>query len=123
MDSSMTLLSIVSGVSALVSLLVQVGLVVLVATVVRRHRPDAYGPLLVWSGLSVAFHLVGMVLTPVLMFVAGRGGTQAIVAVQTLTAGVGLVFHVTLAAILAHGLVKLAEPPRPPHVEGAPPYR
>lgn|GEM_PF-3394720 len=119
----MTLLSVVAAASALVSLLVQVGLVVLVATVVRRHRPDAYGTLLVWSGLAVAFHLVGMVLTPVLMFVAGRGGTQAIVAVQALTTGVGLVFQVTLAAILARGLVKLAEPPRAPQFEGAPPYR
>ncbi len=119
----MTLLSVVAGLSALVSLVVQIGLVVLVATVVRRHRPDAYGTLLVWAGLAVAFHLVGMVLTPVLMFLAGRSGPQGLVAGQALATGVGLVSHVTLAAILARGLVKLAEPPRALQLDGAPPYR
>lgn len=124
MDSSLSLLSLATGVSALVSLLVQLGLVALVATVVRRHRPDAYGTLLLWSGLAVAFQLVGMVLTPLLMFVASRsGGPHAFAATQALTTGVGLVFKVTLAAVLARGLVKLAEPPPALRMDGAPPYR
>ncbi|MBK8261901.1 MAG: hypothetical protein IPK80_11270 [Nannocystis sp.] len=49
----MVLSSIVPLLAAAVRLACGAGIVIVVATVVRRHRPDAWQPLLVWAILSL----------------------------------------------------------------------
>jgi hypothetical protein len=124
MDSSSHLLLQASyGLSVLASLGCQIVLLVVVATVVRRHRPDAHGPLLGWAIAALASAIV----LPALGFgataVAGRAGIEALVQAQTATILLNTVAHVALVALLVRGLVKIAQPPKPVQPDAEGPYR
>jgi hypothetical protein len=124
MDSSSHLLLQAShGLSLLASLGCQIVLLVVVATVVRRHRPDAHGALLGWAIAA----LVSAIVLPAVGFaavaIAGRAGIEAILQAQTATILLNTLAHVALVALLVRGLVKIAQPPKPVQPGAAGPYR
>jgi hypothetical protein len=120
-----TTASIVFGTSWLVAFAVQIMFVVLVSTVVRRHRPDAWKPLLVWAVASLAWGTVARILGTVMPVLAARSedGVLSIWRSQAINGAVGIVATVVLTILLVRGLVALAQPPKKDVVEGAPPYR
>lgn len=120
----MGLMATTTGLSFLVQLGVQIALIVLVATVVRRHRPDAYKTLLGWAVASLTASTLGRIagaIAPVLF--AREGGVEAIYKQQVVFGLVWIPVTIGLFVWLARGLVKLAQPPVTPKVEGSPPYR
>jgi hypothetical protein len=124
-----TTASIVYGTSWLVAFAIQIMLVALVSTVVRRHRPDAWKPLLVWSVASLAWGTVARILGTVVPLLAARnvgGSEDAVLSIwrwQAINGAVGIAATIVLTILLVRGLVALAQPPKKDVVEGAPPYR
>lgn len=126
MDSSRswsTVLGLVYGANQLLWIGAQIAILVVVATVVRRHRPDAYRPLLVWSVVGLVFGVVGWMSTMLIRFVAARDGVDALMMAQVGIGVLGAVEHVVLVILLLRGLVALAQPAKVPVVQGLPPYR
>ncbi len=119
-----SLMATTSGLSFLVQLGLQVALIVLVATVVRRHRPDAYKTLLGWAIASLVVTTLARVAGSVApVFLVRDGGVEAFYQEQVVFTLVWIPITIGLFVWLARGLVKLAQPPAPPKVEGSPPYR
>jgi hypothetical protein len=118
-----TALPLIYGASSLISTGCNVALLVVVLTVVRRHRPDAYRPLLLWAALSLGLGIVGWLGALFVTVVAARRSVESMFLGQAINAGVGIAMHVALVLLLIRGLVALAQPPKQPRVEGLPPYR
>lgn len=119
-----SLLSLTFGFSWLVSLACEITLIVVVATVVRRHRPDAYGGLLGWAVASLVWSLVHQGLVTVApMLLARDRGTEGLLSVHAGITVLGAIVHVVLFAVLLRALVKLAQPPRQAQVDPVGPYR
>jgi cell division protein FtsW (lipid II flippase) len=117
-------LSIVYGLSSLVTLATQIALVIVVAQVVRRNRPDAYKPLLTWAIASLAVWALSMLLSASGTVIAARqGGVNGLFTVQITSALLGIPLHLVVVILLIRGLVRLAQPPKPPTVETNIPYR
>jgi hypothetical protein len=121
--STRELLSLIYGASWLIAVACEIALLVVVLTVVRRHRPDAYRPLLLWAATSLGLGLVGRVAGFVTTRFMATGGIDAIIRIQAINALVGIAIHVALVALLIRGLVAIAQPRKVPAVEGMPPYR
>lgn len=122
-SSLSVVMSLVYGFSTLVSVVGQIVLVVTVAGVVKRNRPDAFGALLAWAagslGATIFFAIAGTV-GPV---VAGRSSVDAMFTFQIVMAALHVPVNIALIATLALGLARLARPPAEPVVRGEPPYR
>jgi hypothetical protein len=116
-------LSFVYGANQLLWVAAQVTLLVVIATVVRRHRPDAYRPLLAWSIVGLVFGVVGWIAAFAMRVVMARDGIDAVLKTQAATGLLGAVEHVILVVLLIRGLVALAQPPKTPVTPGQPPYR
>jgi hypothetical protein len=116
-------LSLVYGGNQLLWVAAQIALLVVIATVVRRHRPDAYRPLLAWSIVGLVFGVVGWVGGFAVRVVMARDGIDAMLKAQVATGLVGAVEHVILVVLLIRGLVALAQPPKVPITPAQPPYR
>lgn len=69
-----TLFRLTMGGSWVISMACQIAIIVVVATVVRRHRPDAWKPLLWWSLTAAATSLLMPVVSFVSTQLAMRGG-------------------------------------------------
>ncbi len=112
-----------SGGSLLLGVACDIAIIVAVSTIVRRHRPDAYRGLQLWSILS----LIGMVVLALARIVAPRftvpDGIDAFVRTSVVLTIVGTLVHVALVVLLIRGLTALAQPPKPVVVEGTAPYR
>lgn len=122
--STVTLLGIVSTISSLIHLACEIGLIAVIATVVRRNRPDASGPLLLWAGLALGSHIVfqgGSAVASVLM--AKTSGVDSILTLRIVEGALSTLFYVVLVLLLARGLIRLAQPPKIENTEGLPPYR
>lgn len=120
MTSSTQLLAVLTGLATLLHLGLSITLFLVVVTVVRRHRPDAWGLLAAAFGLQTAnsvFHFVA----PMALRLFTHGGVDALLAFQAILTGVGAVESVAYCGLLAAGLVRLAQPPRGGAV-AAPPY-
>lgn len=114
----------VYGLSSFVSIACEVAVLVVVATVVKRHRPDAYRGLLFWAIGSVSFYAalnIARALVP--LFTRSGGGIESYLLASSLLTVVGMAGHIALVVVFIRGLVALAQPPRPVNVEGTPPYR
>lgn len=124
MSSSSSLYALFSSGLSLVNVACQIGLLVVVAGAVRRHRPDAYKGLLVWAIAALALSVVMPALHSLVNVVVGRSsGIDAILLGQAAVASFGAVGHIALVIILARGLVRLAEPPKPVVVDSGAAYR
>ena len=87
---------------------------VIVATVVRRQRPDAYRPLLWWSIGSL-----GLLVT----FLVRESGTEGYMKAISIWGIVMSLAHLGLVLVLVRGLVAIAQPPKAVVVESDAPYR
>ena len=100
-----------SGLSTLVGLAIQIALLVVTLTVVRRHKPQAVTPLATSFGLGIATTVASAVAYPLLAAVMSRsGGFDNYMLMQSaLSVGFALV-HMVSGVLLVLGLVKLATP-------------
>ena len=122
--SAQALMTTVQTLTTVLYVLADVGAAVLVATVVRRHRPDAYGSLLVWAIYAVVLAIVTPLAYALGFAVVGRtGGIERIIHFQALMNVLSTVLHLAVFALLLRGLVKLAQPPKPVTTEPVGPYR
>lgn len=123
MDSASSFASIGSSVSTLTAVACDVGIIWIVATVVKRHRPDAYRPLLAWAIASLMTLIVFFFAYPAAAALRVDSGAEGYVfAIGVLgfaRAGVSIV----LVLLLIRGLVALAQPPKPVVVSSDAPYR
>jgi hypothetical protein len=113
------------GGSSFVSFVCDVAILVAIATIVRRHRPDAYQGLQVWAIGSLAVFVV-MNVARIAMPVLARtsaGSMESYFRMNALLTIVGTGLHVVLVVLFIRGLTALAQPPKPVAVVGAPPYR
>ena len=109
----MTVLSVVFMVGWLVAVAGQVALLVVIATTVRRRRPDAAGLLLAWSIGGLALTLLRGTLGPLTTFLAGRFGADAVYIASAVEGFVGTILGAGLTGLLCFALVRLAAPPNP----------
>jgi hypothetical protein len=108
--------------SWVVSIACQIAIVVAIATLVRRQRPDAWKPILAWA-IAVGAMWLWPPLAAVLFRDEAEGGVSGIYRMQVLQSLVSIPLHVATVALLIHGLVTLARPPRPAALPSEPPYR
>ncbi len=106
--------------SGMVTLLLEMVLLVAIVTVVRKHRPDAWGVLASGAALHVAGIVLGYVGTTAAGLVVSRGGGGMESYVRVMPAiqvGVTLVTGVGRALVIA-GILRLArtEPVFPGYV-------
>jgi hypothetical protein len=110
--------------SSFVSFACEIAILVAIATIVRRHRPDAYRGLQTWAILSLAVFVVFTMARSLLPSLASStGGIETFFKVNSLITIGQMGTHVVLVILFIRGLVALAQPPKPVVVEGTPPYR
>ena len=116
----------IHGTSSLVAFTCDVAVLVAIATIVRRHRPDAYQGLQAWAIASLGaflFTTVAWIALPFFARTGDGGGMEAYFRMSGLLTILGTVIHVVLVILLIRGLTALAQPPKPIAIEGTPPYR
>lgn len=113
----------VFGASTLVSFICEVAILVVVATIVKRHRPDAYRGLMAWAIGSLGVFVFLGIARAVVPFVSRGGDMEGYFRATSLLSIMGIVLHVVLVVIFIRGLVAIAQPPKPIAIEGTPPYR
>ncbi len=111
-----TLHSVGLGVSWLVNVLLRIAVLAVVVAVVRRHRPEASAPLVVWSVMELVWSVFGQALFYAASWFAGRGGVESLVTAQLGATAVSTVIHIAMTVLLVYALVRLAKAPavRPP---------
>jgi hypothetical protein len=123
-SSSRVLQGMVHGLATLIAIGCSAALIAVIASVVRRERPDAFKPLLLWSILSLAAQVFFWLLNAVGPALVSRGeGIEAITTFFTVTAALHIPVSVGVTALLGVGLVRLAKPAPPVVVPHEPPYR
>jgi hypothetical protein len=121
-----TLNTWIHGGSSLVAFACDVAVLVAIATIVRRHRPDAYQGLQAWAIGTLGaflFTTVAWMVLPFLSRPSDGDGLEGYFCMSGLLTILGTVLHVVLVILLIRGLTALAQPPKPIAIEGAPPYR
>ena len=109
MGDSVALLNIAQALEVITTIACDVGAILIVTGPVRRHRPDAFKPLLWWAILS----LVLAIFSPVLSwgaFVTARG-SESVLFTQAIITLVNIPVHVALVLLVLRGLVRIAQPP------------
>jgi len=101
-----------------VGLLCQVAIIAVIASVVRRHRPDAWGALLAWAMVGSGSWLLRPVLD-VFVFRFVSPHEKALFVGQL----IAIPLHVLAVALLLRGLVRVAQPPPKVDLGPQPPYR
>ena len=97
-------------------LLIAIGYViasVVIATAVRRRRPDAWRGLLAWAIAGCAVTLVDLFVGYVVSHTRGDEAVGNVIRTMTVYFVVFGLAHVGLLAFLARGLVRLAQPAEP----------
>lgn len=115
----------IHGGSSLIAFACDVAVLVAIATIVRRNRPDAYQGLQLWAIASLGAFLFTTVAWLALPILArpSDGGLESYFRMSGLLTILGTVLHVVLVVLLIRGLAALAQPPKPIAIEGTPPYR
>jgi len=115
MDYNVTMY--LTAVSTLIHLGTTVAFLVVILTVIRRHRPDAYGGLLAWIIFSFASFIVTTVARAVLYPIVGvQAGTIAGTSLSAVCA-------VIEAILFVRGIVAIAVPRKPEELPATPLYR
>jgi hypothetical protein len=123
-SSGSLLLSIASGLGAIVAVGFGIAFLVLTLTTVRMHRPDASGMLTT----AAALYLADVTLVRALYWVgpmlilrsSGMEDYQAFLGAVNM---LGTMFHVAWMTTLLLGLVRIARPPPQPSLPYQPPFR
>ncbi len=114
----------IHGGSTLIALACDVAVLVAIATIVRRNRPDAYQRLQVWAIATLAVFVLTTIGWLVVPYVARTDGSmEGYFRATALLSILGTVLHVALVILFIRGITALAQPPKPIVVEGIPPYR
>ena len=107
---SMALVWASNGLAVLVGIALQIALLAVVLTAVRRRRPDA----LPWLLAAAIMGLVAAMLGPALgwggSFLAGELGIGAMLAAQSALGIAGTIFNAVNFLLLLRGIVALARP-------------
>lgn len=121
MDSGThAVLMVSSGFSWMVGAGLWIGLLVLVLTAVRRHRPDALRLMLWASALGLLQALVGPGLGVLLSLVGSVGlDGEAMVLGHAVLGFAGTLLHAAVFVLLLMGIARLARPARPPLPPGS----
>ena len=114
---------LVLGGAWLVGIVCQIVLIVVVATVVRRHRPDAWHGLLAWAIASGAAFVLSPLLHSASAFFARSDGVSGFLRASALTQGIMIPVHLVVFVLLVRGLVRIAQPAPKVDLGPAPPYR
>lgn len=117
------LLQWVYGASTFVSFACEIAILVVVATIVRRHRPDAYRGLLTWAIGSLGVFVFLALARTIIPFFTRGGDMEGYFRASSLLSMLGIGLHVVLVILFIRGLVAIAQPPKPITIEGTPPYR
>jgi hypothetical protein len=110
MDHGTTWSMLAAGVSTVVSLAIQIALLVVSLTVVRRHKPQAVTPLAASFGLGLVSSLASAVAYPLLAALMTSGGIDKYMLMQSAVSVGFTLVHVVTGVLLILGLVKLATP-------------
>lgn len=109
-EGSMALTMVSAGFAAFVAIALQIALLAVVLTVVRRHRRDA----MPWLLAAAVAGLVDMVLGPVVgwggAFLGGELGISGMLLAQSLLGIVGTIVNAVIFLLLLRGIVALARP-------------
>ena len=119
---SRTLSMVAQGGNSLVTFVCEIAVLVAIATVVRRHRPDAYRALLSWAIASLASYIVAWVARAIVPYAANHE-IDNLLRMGALLTAFNAALHIVLVILLIRGLVAIAQPPKVIPTEGLPPYR
>jgi hypothetical protein len=119
MEHGTTWIMLASGLSTIAGVALEIALLVVTLTVVRRNKPRAVAPLAASFGIGLASTVLSVLVYPLIGVVASRsGGMESYMLVQSaVTVGFTLV-RVVGGVLLVLGLVNLAAPDTP---VGSPP--
>lgn len=109
-EGSMGLIWVSSGLSWLVGVGLQIALLAVVLTAVRRHRRDAASWLLAAAVMGLVVSIVGPAAGWAGSFLGGELGIGAMLLVQALLGIVGTIVHAVIFLLLLRGIVGLARP-------------
>jgi hypothetical protein len=104
-----------SAASSLVSFACEVAIIVVIATVVRRYRPDAWKPILVWSIAAEAVSRLKPFIVGVVQGLQVQGGDNLHASISrglVLNQLLGIPLTIALTGLLIHALLVLARPPK-----------
>jgi hypothetical protein len=111
MERGTTWMMLASGVSTLAGLALQIALLVVTLTVVRRNKPGAVAPLAASFAIGIASTVLGVLVYPLIGVVTSRsGGMESYMLVQSATTVGFALVHVVSGVLLVLGLLKLAAP-------------
>ena len=123
MESASFALTLGQGFSLLLSVLARIAICVVVTTVVRRHRPDAYAALMTWAILELASAVLLPTFGVLTTILGTASGVENVLKRQAFSIAFGAVVHLALHALLVRGRVKIAPPAPPVEVPAVGPYR
>jgi hypothetical protein len=109
-NGSMWLVWASNGLSWIVNVGLQVALLVVVLTAVRRHRRDAMGWMLAAAGTGLATSIVGPVTGWAGTLLGSRVGVDTMLLVQAGLGLFGTILHALVFLFLLRGIVGLARP-------------
>ncbi len=114
MESNYSVLALVYGAGMVGHLLCRAAVIVVIVTVVRRHRPDASSAILLWAIAVVATSILLWVLNAAgpLIATGNAGSSYGLIQWQEINALLNVIAEVGLTMLLARGLIALAVPPK-----------
>jgi hypothetical protein len=112
MTRETTLMMAAYGLSTLVGIVVQIALLVVTLTVVRRNRPNAVAPLAASFGIGLAGTAGAVVVYPLLSLASVNMGSgfDRFALLQAATTVAFSLLHAVAGVLLVVGLVRLATP-------------
>lgn len=119
------LISWIYGGSSFVTFVCDVAILVTITSIVRRHRPDAYGGLLIWAigSLGLFVLMTGARIVMPMLARTSSDGMESYFRMNGLLSILGTGLHVVLVVLFIRGLAALAQPPKPVVVDSNEPYR
>ncbi len=112
-DGSMWLIWASNGLSWVVDIGLQVALLVVVLTAVRRHRRDAMGWMLAAAATGLAASIVGPATGWAATALGSRVGVDTMLRVEAGLGLFGTILHAVVFLLLLRGIVGLSRPPSP----------
>jgi len=109
-EGSMALIWMSNGFSWLVSIGLQIALLAVVLTAVKRRRRDAMPWLLAAAVMGLVVSVIGPAAGWAGAFLGGELGIEAMLLVQAMLGIVGTVIHAVIFLLLLRGIVALARP-------------
>jgi hypothetical protein len=122
-EAAAALQQLAYGASAVVAFVSQIAVIVVIATVVRRHRQDAYKGLLAWAVASLGLSIASMIAYPAVAMLTGRDSVEAMLRGQAILTLLHIPLSVFVVVLLVRGLVAIAQPPKHAVMSSDAPYR